>query len=556
MRIFRLQFNRFSDSNIQKDTITGYQPHMTKSSFYQIVWVYTEEFPGREVPLVLLADGQPGYVVNQWIFYLLEEEASPSRLEQYVRAMCHLYSFALSRYKENFSEKEAESLIADFISAKKYGTDQYCISTDPSKSWLFSLGLSWKPLLQRTQTIALYLDAINKFDEWQSVFHHIDRLNPYEMKLMTVWEIYTDFKTRTQWDPLAHLSPARDHSRKEYKHSVDGKLIHKRHKYGQGKRKCPKAFPLEAFVDLVERSQNPRDKLLWLLMAGGSLRGSETLHLFQSDIEGVNALGEALVQLADPETGMVAWTDQHGQKRHTTRLEYFKKCFSNSEASEDSPLRDLRPRTQYGKRNSGLHAGYKGTTFGDSDSERQLFGYADGRQYDIHHIWWIDPRIGNYFWEVFQEYQSYYLWQNRATGRANSKGWPWHPWLFISTNKLNYGMPLTVPSLKKAWERALKRIGLAGCGLGYHSLRHLYGYYCANVLRLPLETTQILMHHSNVTSTQVYYALENRVVREVITQAAVEQAGLDKDLHDLALTKKPRPSLPPHWGGSHLTTFR
>lgn len=528
---------------------------MIKSAYYQIIWIHAQEFPGREIPMVLLADGRPGYVINQWIFYLLQEEITPSRLEQYVRSLCHLYAFVISRYKDSFGEREAEGLLADFISAKKYGTDQYCASQDTRLSWLFSLGLYWKPLLLRTQTIKRYLDAINKFDEWQSVFHNIERLNPYETKLMTAWEIYHDFQRRTQWDPLAHLHPARSHQRRDYKHSADGKFLHRRQKDEQGRGKCPKAFPLEAFVDLVERSQNPRDKLLWLLMGGGSLRGSETLHLFQSDVAGVNESGEALVLLGDPETGMVTWADQHGKKHHEARAEYFRQCFQNNNASKNSILQNLQPRTKYGKRNSGLHAGFKGMTFGTTDSERQLFGYADGRPYNLDHVWWIDPRIGNYFWEVFQEYQAHYLWQNNKTGKSNPKNWPWHPWLFVSTSKLNYGMPLTVPGLKKAWQRALKRIGMDGCGLGYHSLRHLYGYYCANILRLPLETTQILMHHGNVTSTQIYYTLENRVVRESITQAAIEQADFDNDMMDIVFQPKPKPSLPPHWGQNIFRTF-
>jgi len=66
---------------------------MVKSSYYQVVWMYANAFPGREIPLVLLGDAKPGYVINQWIFYLLDEEITPSRLELYVRALCHLYAF-------------------------------------------------------------------------------------------------------------------------------------------------------------------------------------------------------------------------------------------------------------------------------------------------------------------------------------------------------------------------------------------------------------------------------------------------------------------------------
>ncbi len=75
---------------------------MVKSRNYIVIWVYCKGFPGREIPLVLLADGRPGYVINQWIFYLLDEEITPSRLELYVRALCHLYDFAMVRYSDQF----------------------------------------------------------------------------------------------------------------------------------------------------------------------------------------------------------------------------------------------------------------------------------------------------------------------------------------------------------------------------------------------------------------------------------------------------------------------
>jgi integrase len=57
-----------------------------------------------------------------------------------------------------------------------------------------------------------------------------------------------------------------------------------------------------------------------------------------------------------------------------------------------------------------------------------------------------------------------------------------------------------------------------------HGGRHFYGYYCASVLRLPVETTQKLMHHSSISSTEIYYALTAEAVRAELLAAQEKQA--------------------------------
>lgn len=503
---------------------------MIRSHNYHIIWVYTKEFPGREIPLVLLADGRPGYIINQWIVYLLDEQITPSRLEMYVRALCHLYDFVMVRYPQPLDPKQTEGLLADFINAKKFGTDSYCIATDERYHWLHSLGLYWKPLAKRTNTIALYLNAINKFDEWQVTFHNSAPLNPYDERLMTAWEIYRDFQQRVDWDPFIHLHATRQHTERDYQTSVQGKYSHSRFKTELFNRKAPKAFPVDCFIDLINESKNPRDRLLWLLMGAGSLRSSETLHLFLSDVAGVDPKdGDARVLLTDPEDGYVTWTDENNRQCHASRKEFFARNYKNSHFPLEHPLCNLQPRTLYGKRNSGLHSGFKGMTFGLTDGLKKMILSPDNRPYEEHSILWANKYFGQHFASIFEEYQREYLWKNRFTGRQNPKEWPWHPWLMICTNKLDYGMPLTMPALKQAWKRALKRIGMEDSGIGMHSLRHMYGYYCANILRLPIEMTQILMRHASVHSTQVYYTLESSVVRDIISKAATLEGRIENE---------------------------
>lgn len=486
-----------------------------RSRHYQVIWIYCTNYPGREVPIVLMENGRPGYVINQWIAYLLDEEITPSRLELYVRALCHLYDFVLSqRETVNYTDftPEGRILLADFIDAKKYGTDNLCIQHADNKQWLKHLGLNWKPLTWRKKTITQYINAINQFDKWQITFHSSTAINPSEQKVLTAFEKYRDFIHRIDWDPFLHLHPSKAHNKTEHQISAYGRYEHRRNEQAMNGSRAPKAFPLNKFPDLIRASENPRDKLLWLLMGAGSLRASETLHLFLSDVEGDPKSDGVKILLEDPEYGYVRWSNDTGNEQYTTRSEYFNRQFQNEKFSANHPLRNLRPRSQYGQRNNRLHAGFKGMTFGENAAAESLLNFTDNQNHIKHYIWWIDPHASALFRNIHLKYQQTYFWQNPS-------GWPWHPWLLIATNPNNYGMPLSMSALKQTWRRALKRVGMENSGFGMHSLRHMYGYYCANILKQPVEITQVMMHHASIQSTQVYYSLESSTIHNSIQSA-------------------------------------
>lgn len=508
---------------------------MRRSRYHYIIWVYCKEHQGREIPMVLLENGRPGYVINQWVAYLLDEEITPSRLELYVRALCHLYEFywaQIAAFQLLKIESAERDLLEDFFIAKRFGTDQYCIKSGEKYDWLQYLGLYWEPLNWSKKTLLQYQNAINEFDEWQVIFNKGSSMNPYVEKSQTTYEIFRDFIQRSEYDAFLHLFPAREHSKKLHKISVQGKYLHKHLEQSANRKKSQKAFPLDKFVDLIQTTPNIRDKLLWLLMGAGSLRMSETLHLFLSDVDGINHEdGDAKVILAHPEFGDVNWDDDTSSVRCTTRTEYFRLKWKNEQFSVGHPLRQLQPRTQYGKRNSKLHAGFKGMTFGENPSNELLLTQGNKyRKVDQHYVWWLDVRFGQLFHKYFMHYYQKYF----APAPSH---WPWHPWLFISTNKSNYGMPLTIPALKEAWKRALRRLGMEGSGLGVHSLRHMYGYYCANALEPErgfaepqrAEIAQMLMHHANINSTMVYFKRESSTIRNILKKAAIMDRRISED---------------------------
>jgi hypothetical protein len=86
--------------------------------------------------------------------------------------------------------------------------------------------------------------------------------------------------------------------------------------------------------------------------------------------------------------------------------------------------------------------------------------------------------------------------------------------------------------------------------LGCHSLRHFYGYYCANVLGLAIDIVQVMMHHALATSTQVYYGLAKSTVKQEVMLAILKKRGLEPE--HIILPKTSRMLIPEHWTNRYV----
>lgn len=458
------------------------------SSYHEIVFVRTVQFPDRLFPLIILENGQPGYVINAYLNYLLMRGEQQSTFLQKMHAVCQLYEFCRRIYGENtLSEAETRGLIFQFGSAKLHGTvqpDGY----DP-------LNLYWRPVLPRTlRNILRYIDD---FDKFQVAHFQAASLNPVEIHFQTAFQRYQEFKTRTSYDPFIHLFPSRSKERKISNYTA---IEHRR---DSQPRRPQKVFPSELIVEMIERTPEPRDKMLLLLMAFGGLRRSEPLHLFHRDVLGqFRDSAAAWIRLSDPVRGVLKWVDLKGFERDGTRAEFHHDLYQNHQFPSGHPLRNLQPRCLYGLGSAGLYAGFKGMTFTGHDDENFVF--------------WLHEEAGVYFWRLYEQYVA-----DHFHGKPNH--WPYHPYLFIRLDAEGYGMPLTLAAMDKLFTRAAERIGTSG--LGAHSLRHLYGYYMASVLKLPIERAQACMHHASILSTQVYYRTAPEVVRREILIAAYHATG-------------------------------
>lgn len=483
------------------------------NSAWQIEWIYTIEFPGKPVPLVILQNGKPGYAINLWIYWLLEEGTPPSTLEQHIRSVMQVYEFCYRKYGNTpLSEDNSAGLISDFIDAKQNGSEM----------------MGWKPCKRRS-TLKKYLHSISLFDKWNATFSNTPRFNPCEEHFVYGYQANLKCRVRKKFNLLLHLYPARIPTKHVYKHKVT--IEHQR--FCIDKNNIPKAFPVELFVELIEHTKNPRDQMLWLLMGGGSLRQSEALHLFYEDVMGIDETGAPRIRLADPETGVIEWYKE-GRIVTGNRTQYFTDCFQNELFKKTRPdLYQLTPRTM-GKRGRD-HVGFKGMTFSDSGKA----SISHGRYITWNELFWLEPGIGRRFQKAYNEYISEHFFNK-------PRGWPWHPWLFITQLKDRYGAPLSLRALRANWDTVLKRIGLDNSSLTPHSLRHMYGAYCASVLQFPLEMTRTLMHHATVNATQVYYHLSSVDIRNAITEAILSRAQTE-EFRYLIMPSAPRLNLPESW---------
>ena len=226
-----------------------------------------------------------------------------------------------------------------------------------------------------------------------------------------------------------------------------------------------KPFPAELVSKLIDLTQNPRDKLLFAMLAYGGRRLSELLNLFVQD---VGACDEQLaVKLMHPTLSRMSWTNSakrivSGQRRDYLREKY-----------------DCLPRTEHGA--LPTFSGWKGIKF---DDEAALSSDS----------YWI-KNSGKYLLDLHRIY--IYSIRNRNPGYS-------HPYYFTAKN----GDLLTTKAVEKQFRIACRRIqrnqDINLSGYGIHSLRHFYGFYCADTLKAELLFIQKWMGHVQPSSTAIY----------------------------------------------------
>lgn len=241
-----------------------------------------------------------------------------------------------------------------------------------------------------------------------------------------------------------------------------------------------KPFPPHLVVPLIELTKNVRDKLLFAIMAFGSRRLSELLNLFIVDVQTRgNQLG---VVLRHPTQSPITWQSKAGKQLKGTRREYLRSEFG------------ILPRTAHGALPSA--AGWKGVKF---DDEAQMSS-------EIYFIRGVE----RYLLTLHRAY----LYEVRSKVPQKL-----HPYYFVSLD----GAPLTIRAVEHQFQLACKRLerkfGVSLSGYGPHSLRHYYGFYCADVLKADLLLIQKWMGHAQPSATAVYAHISPETAAEALAHA-------------------------------------
>ena len=433
---------------------------------------------GASLPFLFLEDGELSILALAWVRQkMLNEEASPSTVAKAVAAIGRFYDFyLLEKIGAVLASNELPLTLSQFYEARRFG--------------LASTG--WTPVKQATAVNDVR--AVSEFTEWcANNFGHA-AANPREKVLVSCLNLSEQraFRVRLasskRWNPLCHLAPSTQEGQGVVTRSAFNPSRGTRSKTLGGK----KYFPPDKVWSFIGATSSIRDKLYFLLLFFGGLRISEPLHLFATDVS-IRPDGTARVLLAHPQDGTYKWLGVDKKQQIGNRATFLAERYG------------LGARNLLAE-NDPLHTGWKGMAFDDPNR-------SEG---EVH---WIREDASQLFARLHSEYI-------RA---VRSKLKDVHPYYFVNVRDgATYGLPLKASNISKAFNRAAERISVSTrlAGVNPHGGRHFYGYYCASILRLPIETTQKVMHHQSMLSTEVYYALSGEAVRSEM-MAAQARLALD-----------------------------
>jgi integrase len=394
-------------------------------------------------------------------------------LSKAVQATGLLYDYYTVVYgSKPLAANEMPGLMRNFFEARAHGCAE----------------LGWLPVGRRTAKQDVRYAST--FSEFCAKNLGTQSINPLEKKLISGLNVseqmqhYANLNHRKTWDMLYHLLPSTQQGQGIQTNFSFNPLLG----YGQ-QRPNYKFFPPEKIFELINATDNVRDKLVFILLFFGGLRLSE---LYVSDITTPN--GEAQIRIAHPELSTYSWNDKFSGKQIGQRSRFLLEHYGST------------PRNKLGLKNP-FHAGWKGILYTTNTYEGGFF--------------WLLPGIGNIFAKLHRQYMH----ETRTNMDDN------HPYYFVNLQEEHYGTPLKASNLSKIFYRAAKRVGLlpSDSGVNPHGARHFYGYFCASFLKLPIDRTQCMLRHAKLSSTQVYYTIDERVVRMEL-QKAYEL--LNQDLPD------------------------
>ena len=404
------------------------------------------------------------FIVARYARYLQKEgHASYETINRDVHYIGLLFDYYYLVAKPNSkSTNDWEMLIEDFLSAFDKGS---------VLGWSAAKTSDYTYCKNTTKQFCRFVFGLNKERkllpaEERDLEESISRSYEYSSHLKT--SLLFHIKRKTNSTKSAHSAQKRGRRR-----SKSGATV-------------VKYFPPEYVPLLIEETKSVRDKIILLMAAYGGRRQCEILQIFVNDVEPVN--GRLSVTLAHPETSSMSWLNNAGKKRTGTRGEFLKTMYG------------LKPRINMGALSSSV--GWKGIKYDDELNEKS-------------YIWFIREEVEKYLLVLHIQYMK------EIRGQYSH-----HPYYFVNQN----GDSMTMRSMRNLIDSACKRLekkyGINLGGLRGHSLRHHYGFYCADILEMDLLMIRKYMGHKQLSSTAIYTHISPEKARQVI-QNAQDRAKLE-----------------------------
>jgi len=412
--------------------------------YTQIVNLPIKQLNGRTIPTLLVND-KISLLTFAYIRNLQQQGLSQSTILKHITSISLLWEFYLSHDAANsFNDK---TFLKDFIDLRIEGS---LVNKE--------LSIQWKPV--QVKTVKIDILNISSFFDFLELNFQVDNLNKTEVSYYNDVKKSLNTGSYNKHSLLAHKRGHALYSRDKVIQRKDNTGTHINSEY--------KAFPHD-YVDKLIEVSSLRDKLIFILLSYGGIRSSELLHIFLNDISYDEEKDTARIILSNPVESPMNWT-KNGIKKSGLRKEFLQDKFNKI------------PRNQLSKNNPKF-SGWKSMTEDDGKMHMSL-------------VHWSNPTMGKLFYELHLLYM-----KERLNSPIDT------PYYFITLSGKNYGQDFTLNALKFQFYSYAKKIGLdrQDSGINLHGLRHFYGYYCANILKLNKDTTQRMMHHRSVNSTEVYY---------------------------------------------------
>lgn len=459
---------------------------------WSLILIPISERNGGLFPFLLLGNGEISFSAAKFALALSREGWSDEKIHQCLKAIGKFYTFHFKKHQDSKTPfTNGHEIIGSYAESRFRGT----ISADGYDE----TNLFWKRVNYTTVGREIYY--LNLFSDFCHRYLNANNINPTEDRFIKTFKNYKDLRDQGLSDALVHLDGVRK-GRKPRNYELNKKN-------NECNPKLPKFITTNILIDLIEHGCiNPRDKMLLLLMGFGGLRISEPLHIYTHDVmRNFLSTSASKVILAHPSNGLVE-TQKNDKYIKIRRADYLREYFKRL------------PRNEMGKGHIE-YVGWKGMQI-------------DNKEYEENYVFWLEEEItGAYFRKLLESYIS----DNKSlflTNRLN------HPYLFFNIQRDRnielYGKPLTYINAQEIFYAACKRINLKG--YSPHSCRHHYGYYTANILKLPPETLQRQLRHRQITSTDIYYHMTSQTIRSQIS---------DDDAKVNLIIDQVKKYFPSHW---------